>query len=101
MSVHAKDIFKIAVVAVDGLDVIQGLTGIGGDKADASLAAIARIVRSLRDGYAGKTSPEIIASELAAIVHQAELDANEIKQGHQANSDAADRRVAERLKKGE
>lgn len=99
MSTHAKDILKIAAVAIDGLDVIQGLTGIGGDKADASLAAIARIVRSLRDGYDGKTTPEIVASELAAIKHQAAQDAEELRAAHQANNDAADRRLDERFPK--
>lgn len=60
----AKDILKVTSTVVESLDVIQGFTGVGGSGADAALAAIGKIVGMLKDGLAGKTSPEIVDADL-------------------------------------
>lgn len=87
MSIDVKDALKIADVAFDALQVIQALTGVGGDKAADALAKIDRIVSAIHDGAAGKTSPEIVASDIAALAHSLEL-----------NDDAAMRRLKARFK---
>lgn len=84
----AKDVLKVAAMAIDGLDVIQGLTGFGGAKADAALDAIAKVVQALKDGFAGNTTPDIVASELAVLKHALS-----------ANDEEADRRVDARFPK--
>lgn len=65
-----KDALKMADVAIDALSMIRGLTKVGGDKTASALAAVGAIVDTLQDGLAGKTSPEIIAAELDALIRR-------------------------------
>lgn len=61
---HALDMAK---VAVDGLELIEKITNVGGDKADAILAATKAAIVALREGFDGKTSPQIVLSQLEAL----------------------------------
>lgn len=67
MSARMKDALRMAAIAIDGLEVIQSLTQVGGPSATAALAAIDKIVSALRDGFDGKTAPEIVAHEIKAL----------------------------------
>lgn len=67
MSDRAKDVFRMASIMIDGLEVIQGLTKIGGTRAAEALQAIDKIVLALHDGLDGKTTPDIVESEVKAL----------------------------------
>ena len=61
---NTKAALQMASLAIDGLEVIQGITRIGGDTAANALAAIDKIVATLKDGLAGKASPQAVALEI-------------------------------------
>lgn len=57
----------IASVAVDVAERIEGWAHVGGDKAEAALAAIRSALAALKEGIAGKTSPEVVLAQLEAL----------------------------------
>lgn len=64
----ARDAVKMIDVAVKGMEQLQGLTKIGGLKAEAILMAVDVGLASIADGFAGKTSPEIVEADINAAI---------------------------------
>ena len=53
-----KDAFKMGELAVEAIEIIHGLAAVG------DTGAIAKLVSGLRDGFQGKTTPEIVQRDL-------------------------------------
>lgn len=64
---QAKDALKMREIAVNALESIQDLTTVGVDRAPDALQTIGLIVGSLLEGFAGKTTPDIVEAELRAL----------------------------------
>jgi hypothetical protein len=79
--IKAREALDMIKVAIDGLEAIEKLTHIGGPKAEAALAATRAAVVALREGFDGKTSPQIVLAQIEAL-H------DELKQ-NDATADAA------------
>jgi hypothetical protein len=68
---QAKDALKMSEIAISALESIQDLTTVGVDKAPDALQTIGAIVGSLLEGFAGKTTPDVVEAELHALVSRA------------------------------
>jgi len=55
---------QIAQVADAAMDVIDKVADVGGDKAELALTTIKAIVAALRDGQAGKVSPQVAMTQI-------------------------------------
>lgn len=87
---NARDVLKMADVALDGIELIQQLTKVGGEKAAASLAAVGSVVTALIAGFDGKLSPQSVLAHIE-VLHD----------GLRGNDAAADAAVAKKFGGGE
>ena len=60
----AKDALKMLDATVEGLETIQKLTNVGGSRAGEALTAISLVIEVLLEGFAGKTSPDVVRAQL-------------------------------------
>jgi hypothetical protein len=65
--VKAREALDMIKVAIDGLEAIERLTHIGGPKAEAALAATRAAVVALREGFDGKTSPQVVLAQIESL----------------------------------
>lgn len=63
-----SDRIRAVEIVVDTLPAIQNLTRVGPDNAHDALLMIHAIVETLQEGLDGKTSPEVVQAEIAAIL---------------------------------
>ena len=71
----AEDALKMGAALIAGVATIQKLTQLGGDRASEALTAIALVIETLEEGFAGKTSPDVIMAQFKA--HQDALAAGD------------------------
>jgi hypothetical protein len=63
---NAKQGLKMASVALDGIAMLDDLIGLG-KPVEATLAAVKAAVTALREGVDGKTSPQVVLSQLESL----------------------------------
>lgn len=72
---NAREGLTMAGVALDAVELIDKLVHAGGP-AEAIVEGLKGLLVSLRDGVAGKTSPQVVMSHLDSLQHKlAEQDA--------------------------
>ncbi len=70
----ARNALTMASVALDGLDFIELLTHVGGDKAEAALKLARSTITALKEGFAGKTDPQLVLAQIQAMHEAIRID---------------------------
>jgi hypothetical protein len=73
----ARTMLQMAEVAVGALETIEKLTNLGGPKADAALIGIKAVLDSLKDGFDGKASAQVVLSRIETL--HAAIEANDLE----------------------
>lgn len=66
----AKDVLRTTMVVIDALDTLQMVARTYTDRPDDALQTIDVMIESLRDGLAGRTTPDVLAAEVRALLEQ-------------------------------
>lgn len=65
-----RDALQTTLVVVDALDTLQQIARTYTNRPEDALQTIDVMIDSLRDGLAGKTSPDVLKAELQALAEQ-------------------------------
>lgn len=83
-----EDKLRATEIAIEALQTIQKLTCIGPDRTQDALLTIRAIVVTVCEGLDGKTSPEVVAAELAALVSDFDLNMDAVHNKFDAGGEA-------------